>query len=119
MEEIKILTVFQVITLHTKSLKKYGGETGVLKKNYIESSLDISYMEAYPIPWIAGKLFYRFSTSHIFIDGNKRVSFLVAKAFLDINNYKYTGKIKDVKELAMKVAKSEATDKDCMAHFFS
>jgi death-on-curing protein len=82
-----------VITLHEQSLAEFGGSPGIRDEGLLDSALHKpENLFAYGKP----KLFdlaagYAFGLikNHPFIDGNKRVGFIVAVAFLELNGYRF------------------------------
>lgn len=112
------ITVHQIITLHRKSIERYGGDDAVLDIRKVESALNFLHLEEFSIPEITGILAFRLVKNHPFADGNKRTALLTALLFLKINNYKYTGRSQDIEYLIMDLSGSKKTKEDAMSHFF-
>ena len=82
-----------VLTIHTDLLQRYGGETGLRDAGLLESAL------AQPMMTFGGKfvhktLFDKASAygfhvckNHPFVDGNKRVAFVLMDIFLQKNGW--------------------------------
>lgn len=112
------VTIEQILTLHKKSIYKYGGSEQILDRTKIESAINFIHLDLYTIPEVAGILTYRLVKNHPFSDGNKRTALLTAMLFLKMNNFKYTGRSKDIEYLIMDIANSKISKEDAMAHFF-
>ncbi|MGD1044440.1 MAG: type II toxin-antitoxin system death-on-curing family toxin [Bacteroidota bacterium] len=82
-----------VITIHTDLLQRYGGEKGLRDRNLLESAL------VQPKMTIRGKYTHRtifdkaaangfhICMNHPFVDGNKRVAFVLMDIFLQKNGW--------------------------------
>ena len=82
-----------VLTIHADLLQRYGGRPGLRDRNLLESAL------AQPRMTVSGKfahktLFdkasaycYHLCKNHPFIDGNKRVAFVLMDVFLQKNGW--------------------------------
>lgn len=85
-----------VLTFHADLLQRYGGEPGLRDRGLLESAL------AQPRMTVGGKgahktLFekaaaygYHVCNNHPFIDGNKRVAFVLMDVFLQRNGWEIT-----------------------------
>lgn len=104
-EEIKYLSVGQVLAVHSALIKGYGGRHGVLNQGLLESAVfrpqTITFgQEAYPTIFEkCAVLGYSIIQNHPFIDGNKRTGFAVMHLMLLINGYDLTSTSKE--EIAM------------------
>jgi death-on-curing protein len=56
-------------------------------------------------------------TSHPFVDGNKRVGYVVANVFLEKNGYEVTSPNEDVIDVVLAVAAGEMTEEQLAAWF--
>ena len=80
---MKVLTVEQVIELHTRLIQATGGLDGVKDIGLIESSLSSAFstyfgVEKYPsIEEKAARLCYSLVNNHAFLDGKKRIGVFV------------------------------------------
>jgi death on curing protein len=85
-----------VLTIHTDLLQRYGGEAGLRDRNLLESAL------AQPKITIGGKhahktIFdkaaaygFHICMNHPFVDGNKRIAFVLMDIFLQKNGWEIT-----------------------------
>lgn len=79
------------IKVHDLIIKKVGGLDGIKDIGQLESVLEHIQNDLY-YPTFADKmthLIYSVVQFHMFLDGNKRTSLLLASYFMDINHYSY------------------------------
>lgn len=80
--------------MHAQLIRIFGGSEGVRDAGLLSSALDrprnrLAYGDPPPaITDLAAAYAYGISTNHPFVDGNKRVSMLVAFVFLETNGYR-------------------------------
>lgn len=78
-----ILTIKEIMALHTRLTARTGGSDGLRDRGLLESavySAETSFggQELYPtIPEKAARLMYALVSNHAFVDGNKRIGVLV------------------------------------------
>ncbi|MGV3205680.1 type II toxin-antitoxin system death-on-curing family toxin [Streptococcus suis] len=110
---MKVLTVEQVIELHTRLIQATGGLDGVRDVGLIESSLSSAFstyfgVEKYPsIEEKAARLCYSLVNNHAFLDGNKRIGVFVMIIFLEFNGIVLNQTDDEVVKLGIGVASSE------------
>lgn len=110
---MKVLTVEQVIELHTRLIQATGGLGGVRDVGLIESSLSSAFstyfgVEKYPsIEEKAARLCYSLVNNHAFLDGNKRIGVFVMIIFLELNGIILNQTDDEVVKLGLGVASSE------------
>ncbi|MEM1671408.1 MAG: type II toxin-antitoxin system death-on-curing family toxin [Archaeoglobaceae archaeon] len=88
-EAKKIITVEEVIAIHDKLIKKYGGEKGIL--NYGVLDFAVSWVNDHPrksIFWKCAILLRDIVLGHPFVDGNKRTGFNIVITLLRTKNYR-------------------------------
>jgi death on curing protein len=82
-----------VLTLHEQSLAEFGGAAGIRDEGLLDSALGKpENLFAYGKPTIfdlAASYGFGLIKNHPFIDGNKRVGFIVAIVFLELNGYHF------------------------------
>ena len=79
------------IRVHDLVIKKVGGLDGIKDIGQLDSVLEHIKNDLY-YPTFADKmthLIYSIVQFHMFLDGNKRTSLLLASYFMDINHYSY------------------------------
>ncbi|HFU3943062.1 TPA: type II toxin-antitoxin system death-on-curing family toxin [Streptococcus suis] len=110
---MKVLTVEQVIELHTRLIQATGVLDGVRDVGLIESSLSSAFstyfgVEKYPsIEEEAARLCYLLVNNHAFLDGNKRIGVFVMIIFLELNDIVLNQTDEEVVKLGLGVASSE------------
>jgi death-on-curing protein len=99
-----------VLTIHADLLQRYGGQPGLRDRGLLESAL------AQPRMTVGGKevhktLFektaaygYHICNNHPFIDGNKRVAFVLMDVFLQKNGWEITAAEEDAYSMMMSLA---------------
>ena len=105
-----LLTVPEIIKLHTTLTLRTGGSDGVRDMGLLESAVystesgfgDISL---YPdIFQKSARLFYALTGNHAFVDGNKRIGMYVMLTFLEVNGIHMDCTNEDVVEAGLGVA---------------
>ncbi|HGD1363067.1 TPA: type II toxin-antitoxin system death-on-curing family toxin [Streptococcus agalactiae] len=110
---MRILTVEQVIELHSRLIQATGGLDGVRDAGLVESSLSSAYssyfgIEKYPsIEEKAARLCYSLVNNHAFLDGNKRIGVYVMIIFLELNGIVLNQTDEEIVKLGLGVAASE------------
>ena len=101
-----------VLTIHTDLLQRYGGKAGIRDRNLLESAL------AQPKMTVGGKyihksLFdkaaaygYHICMNHPFVDGNKRVAFVLMDIFLQKNGWEIVAEEEESYTLMISLASS-------------
>lgn len=83
------LSLADVLTIHSISLKLHGGASGVRDMGALESAIFRPQTGYYSdIIAEAAALFESLAVNHPFIDGNKRVAFGATDTFLRVNGYR-------------------------------
>ena len=86
------LTIKEVIALHFEIIKDYGGKSGILDEGALESTLFRPQQLAYyqsdsNLCDLTAAYGYGLVKNHCFVDGNKRIAFVVMAVFLLRNGY--------------------------------
>lgn len=114
---MKYLTTQQVLLIHSRAIKRFGGSGGIRDISLIESAV------ARPRASFGGKDLYKniFDKSaallqsllknHAFVGGNKRTALASAGIFLRINGYKLINTHKQEVAFAIKVDNQNLTFK--------
>jgi death-on-curing protein len=90
-------------------LKQYGGRPGIRDENLLSASLArpqqlFTYGESATIFDLAAAYAYGLARNHPFIDGNKRIAFVVAAVFLELNGYFLNAPEEEVVEVMLRLA---------------
>jgi len=79
-------TLEEVIIIHQKLIREFGGLNGLRDKSVLESALMRPQLGYYQeLNEKAAALMESLAINHAFIDGNKRVAFFVTDTFLRMN----------------------------------
>lgn len=87
-----LLTVEEIIEIHSKLISRTGGSDGIRDENLLESAVYSSEssfgdMEAYPtVEEKSARLMFSLTNNHAFVDGNKRIGAFVMLTTLSLNN---------------------------------
>ena len=109
-----LLTVDEIIYLHSKLVARTGGSDGLRDKGLLESAVfsalgGFGDEEAYPtIEEKAARLMYSIVNNHAFVDGNKRIGVVVMLTTLRLNEIKLKYTQTELIELALKTASGNA-----------
>jgi death-on-curing protein len=88
MAERVYLTVAEVIAIHHHQIEEYGGEHGLLNQGSLEAAVFRPQTGYYnDLSEEAAGLLESLVNNHPFVDGNKRVGFAAAHAFLLVNGF--------------------------------
>lgn len=109
MKKTTYLTVAQVLFIHDRMVKLFGGSHGVRDLGLVESAVgrpqsSFGGEDLYPdIFSKAAALLQSLLKNHPFVDGNKRTALSSAGIFLKENGWKLKNKHKEEVEFAVKV----------------
>jgi len=99
-----------VPTIHQDLIRRYGGESGIRDRNLLSSAL------AQPKMTVGGKLTHKtihekaaaygfhVCRNHPFVDGNKRVAFVLMAIFLEFNGWELKASEEDAYSTMMSLA---------------
>jgi len=115
---IRYLTVEEVLSLHRMVIEETGGNPGILDMGKIESSVTQPQMtfggvELYPsLAEKAAILSFSLNRNHAFSDGNKRISYVAMRTFLQLNGYDLIGSHDEKEKIILAVAASKMEQED-------
>lgn len=97
------------LALHSRLLVLHGGAGGVRDQNLLQSALARprqrrAYADDADLPELAAAYSAGIVRNHPFIDGNKRVGFLIGVLFLEINGYRFNAREEDATRAVMDLA---------------
>jgi len=89
MSEPKWLTYEQVVAVHSRHLRRFGGAPGLRDEGALRSALERpinkwQYEQASMVD-LAAAYAFGLAKNHAFVDGNKRIAFIAMMAFLRKN----------------------------------
>ena len=108
-----------VEAVHLDQIREHGGLLGIRDENALESALARPrqrwrYEPDSDLAGLAASYVYGICTSHPFRDGNKRISFLAAVVFLELNGLDFVAPGDEVVETIMALA-SGKLDEESLA----
>lgn len=107
------------LALHEQSLAQFGGREGVRDAGMLDSALDKPQnLFAYGQPTLfdlAASYAFGLVRNHPFIDGNKRVSFIVSIVFLELNGYRFEATEVDAALRMLALAAGDMSETDYAA----
>ncbi|WP_292843596.1 type II toxin-antitoxin system death-on-curing family toxin [Nostoc sp. NMS8] len=87
------MAISQVLNIHQRQIKRFGGTSGVRDEGLLDSALaqpQATFGGEFLHPTIceqAAAYLYHLAMNHPFLDGNKRTAFAVMLTFLNLNGY--------------------------------
>src|SRR5258706_1277397 len=100
------------LLLHQRSLILHGGAPGVLDATLLKSALarahqHYSYVSRVDIIRLAGVYTAGIVQNHPFVDGNKRIGFIVGVLFLELSGYRFTASEEGAAQAVLSLAAGE------------
>jgi death-on-curing protein len=112
----------EVIEIHKKLIKEFGGIHGLRDEGALESAMasakNRAYYENADIAICAATYAYHLTQAHAFIDGNKRIAAAISEIFLEINDVKLNATNEQIVDLFLSIASEEKTRNDIEQIFF-
>ena len=115
-----LLTVDEIIGLHTKLISKTGGSDGLRDRGLLESAVysaqtSFGDEELYPTTTEkAARLMYALVSNHAFVDGNKRIGAFVMLMTLKLNGIRIHYTQAELIELGLSTASGKAKYEDVL-----
>ena len=85
----KWVTYEQVVAIHSRQLRRFGGAPGLRDEGMLRSALERPFnkwqYEQAELPLVAAAHAFGLARNHAFVDGNKRVAFMSMMVFLRKN----------------------------------
>jgi death-on-curing protein len=92
--EPKWVTYEQVIAIHSRQLRRFGGAPGLRDEGMMRSALERPFnkwqYEQAEMPVLAAAYAFGLAKNHAFVDGNKRIAFMTMVAFLRKNDIRFS-----------------------------
>ncbi len=125
MKEPSWIDIFDVCELHDEIIDSSGGSSGVLDRGALESTLNkprnlYYYDRKVDLYGLAASYGYELAKNHCFIDGNKRIAFMIASLFLLVNGIELTASEPDATKTFLDLAaslKSQEEDMEKLANW--
>jgi death-on-curing protein len=88
-QEPEWVTLEDVLFFHREVIAAFGGTDGVRDQGLLESALarpkDVFAYESQDLIVLGGAYAHSLAKNHPFVDGNKRIAFVVTRVFLGLN----------------------------------
>jgi death-on-curing protein len=120
---ILYLSIDQILDLHNRQIRAFGGSTGLRDRGGLESAVARPAMtfggeDLYPdAADKASALMHSLVMNHPFVDGNKRIGASAAELFLELNRYRLAAADEELEEITLTVARGEL-DAEALAIWF-
>lgn len=103
------------LAIHQRLLALHSGATGVRDEGMLQSALArprqlLAYGENPDIHQLSVSYMAGIVRNHPFIDGNKRVGFVVGVLFLEMNGYRFTASEEEATQAVMSLAAGTLTE---------
>ena len=107
-----------VLAIHSRQIAEHGGLEGIRDSGLLESALNkpkqrYTYEKPEPdLAILAAAYAYGIASNHPFVDGNKRVAFVVCRLFLKLNGADLIASGEEKYAVFMKLAAGEITESE-------
>ena len=104
------------LTLHDRLVALHGGPAGLRDDTLLKSALarpkqQFAYAESPNIIEMAAAYTAGIERNHPFVDGSKRMGFVVGILFLELNGYRFTAREEDAAQAVMELAAGNLNEK--------
>lgn len=110
----KWLTYDQVIAIHSRQLRRFGGAAGLrdegLLRSAIERPINKWHYEQAELPELAAAYAFGLAKNHAFVDGNKRMAFMSMTTFLRKNGVRFAPDQPQATKIIMSLAAGEVSE---------
>lgn len=112
--EPKWLTYDQVVAIHSRQLRRFGGAAGLrddgLLRSAIERPINKWHYEQSELPELAAAYAFGLAKNHAFVDGNKRIAFMSMMTFLRKNGVRFAPEQVLATKIIMSLAAGEVSE---------
>ena len=88
------VTYDQVVAMHSRQLRRFGGAPGLRDDGMLRSALERPtnkwHYEQAGLPELAASYAFGLAKNHAFVDGNKRIAFMTMVVFLRKNAVRFS-----------------------------
>jgi death on curing protein len=110
----KWLSYDQVIAIHSRQLRRFGGAVGLrdegLLRSAIERPVNKWYYEKAELPELAAAYAFGLAKNRAFVDGNKRIAFMSMMTFLRKNSVRFAPDQAQATKIIMSLAAGEVSE---------
>ena len=108
------LTYDQVVAIHSRQLRRFGGAPGLRDEGMLRSALqrpvDKWQYEQAALPDLAAAYAFGLAKNHAFVDGNKRIAFMTMVAFLRKNGVGFSPEQAHATQIILGLAAGEVSE---------
>jgi death-on-curing protein len=113
-KEPKWVAYEQVIAMHSRQLRRFGGAPGLRDEGMLRSALERplnkwNYEQA-SLAELAAAYAFGLAKNHAFVDGNKRIAFMTMMAFLRKNGVRFSPDQAQATTIIMSLAAGEVSE---------
>jgi death-on-curing protein len=112
--EPKWLTYDQIIAIHSRQLRRFGGAAGLrddgLLRSAIEHPINKWHYEQSELPELAAAYAFGLAKNHAFVDGNKRIAFMSMMTFLRKKGVRFAPEPAHATSMIMSLAAGEVSE---------
>ena|SRR5437868_5895813 len=104
----------QVIAIHSRQLRRFGGAAGLrdegLLRSALERPLNKWHYEQAQLPELAAAYGFGLAKNHAFVDGNKRIAFMIMLVFVRKINVRFAPDPAEATAMVMSLAAGEVSE---------
>jgi death-on-curing protein len=104
----------QIIAIHSRQLRRFGGAPGLrddgLLRSAIERPLNKWHYEQAELAELAAAYAFGLAKNHAFVDGNKRIAFMAMMVFLRKNGVRFSPDQAHATTIMMALAAGEVSE---------
>lgn len=112
--EPRWLTYEQVIAIHSRQLRRFGGASGLRDEGMLRSAIERPvnkwFYEQPELVELAAAYAFGLAKNHAFIDGNKRIAFMVMATFLRKNDIRFAPDQAQATTMMLSLAAGEVSE---------
>jgi death-on-curing protein len=110
----KWVTYEQIIAIHARQLRRFGGAAGLRDEGMLRSALErpvnkFQYEQA-ELSALAAAYAYGLAKNHAFVDGNKRAAFMAMATFLRKNGIRFAPQPAHATAIILALAAGEVSE---------
>jgi death-on-curing protein len=110
------LTADDAVLFHGQLIAAFGGAPGIRDQSLLESAMSrprhVFTYESQDLAVLAGTYAHGIAKNHPFVDGNKRVAFVLARVFLGLNGVQFDPPEAEAVVMVEGLASSQVSEAD-------
>jgi death-on-curing protein len=110
------VTYEQVIAIHSRQLRRFGGAPGLRDEGMLRSALERPVnkwqYEQVEMPVLAAAYAFGLARNHAFVDGNKRIAFMTMATFLRKNGVRFAPEQAHATKIIFALAAGEVSEEN-------